>query len=125
MVETYDPNVVLSNTNYNVVGTRPIRHDGLEKVTGRARYGNDINLPGLLHGKLLRSPYAHALIKSINYEKALAIPGVKAVVTSEDLGQPSDAVADIGEGEIRNIGFLSANCLAHKKALYVGHAPPP
>ena len=85
MVETYDPNVVLSNTNYNVVGTRPIRHDGLDKVTGRARYGNDINLPGLLHGKLLRSPYAHALIKSINYEKALAVPGVKAVVTSEDL----------------------------------------
>jgi xanthine dehydrogenase molybdenum-binding subunit len=122
MVETYDPNVVLSNTDYKVVGTRPIRHDGLDKVTGRAQYGNDINLPGLLHGKLLRSPHAHAFIKSINYKKALAMPGVKAVVTSEDLGQPSDAVADIGEGEIRNIGFLSANCLAHKKALYVGHA---
>ena len=52
----YKPNIVLSNKEYNVVGTRPIRHDGLDKVTGRARYGADINLPGLLYGKILRSP---------------------------------------------------------------------
>ena len=44
-------NVVLSTQEYNVVGTRPIRQDGAEKVTGRARYGADINLPGLLHAR--------------------------------------------------------------------------
>ena len=57
---------------YKVVGTRPIRHDGLDKVTGRAKYGADINMPGLLHGKILRSPYAHARILSIDTSKAEA-----------------------------------------------------
>ena len=45
---------------YKVVGTRPIRHDGEDKVTGRALYGADFTTTGLLHGKVLRSPYAHA-----------------------------------------------------------------
>ena len=53
-------NIVLSTQEFNVVGTRPIRHDGVDKVTGRARYSADINLPGLLHGKILRSPHAPA-----------------------------------------------------------------
>jgi len=75
-------NVVLSNQEYSVVGTRPIRHDGVDKVTGRAQYSADINLPGLLHGKVLRSPHAHARIKSIDATRALALPGVRAVVTS-------------------------------------------
>ena len=52
----YKPNIVLSNKEYNVVGSRPIRHDGADKVTGRARYGADISLPGMLYGKILRSP---------------------------------------------------------------------
>ena len=118
----YKPNIVLSNQEYNVVGTRPIRHDGLDKVTGRARYGADINLPGLLYGKILRSPHAHARIKSIDTSKAEALPGVKAVVTYKDFVQISDKAADVGEGEIRNIGFMSRNCMAHEKALYKGHA---
>ena len=118
----YKPNIVLSNKEYNVVGTRPIRHDGLDKVTGRARYGADINLPGLLYGKILRSPHAHARIKSIDTSKAMELPGVKAVVTSKDLVQISDKASDVGEGEIRNIGFMSRNCLANEKALYKGHA---
>ena len=118
----YKPNIVLSNQEYNVVGTRPIRHDGLDKVTGRARYGADINLPGLLYGKILRSPHAHARIKSIDTSKAMDLPGVKAVVTSKDLVQISDKASDVGEGEIRNIGFMSRNCLANEKALYKGHA---
>ena len=122
MAQTYEPNAVLSTTDYKVVGTRPIRHDGLDKVTGRARYGADVNMPGLLYGKMLRSPHAHAKIKSIDVSKALALPGVKAVVTGIDLSNPSDAVTDVGEGEIRNLGFMSANCLADDKALYVGHA---
>ena len=68
---------------YKVVGTRPIRHDGLEKVNGVAKYGADIQIAGLLHGKILRSPYAHARIRSIDTSKAEALPGVTAVVTSK------------------------------------------
>ena len=82
-------NIVLSNQEFNVVGGRPIRHDGEEKVTGRARYSADINLPGLLHAKVLRSPHAHARIKSIDASRALALPGVRGVVTSADF-QPAD-----------------------------------
>jgi CO/xanthine dehydrogenase Mo-binding subunit len=70
---------------FRVIGTRPIRHDAADKVTGRAKYGADFSLPDMLYGKILRSPHAHAKIISINAEKALKIPGVKAVVTSADL----------------------------------------
>ena len=60
--------------NFKVIGTRPIRHDGVDKVTGRAKYGADYAFPGMLHGKVLRSPHAHANIKSIKLEKALRFP---------------------------------------------------
>jgi len=69
---------------YKFVGTRPIRPDGLDKVTGRARFAADMRLPGMLYGHVLRSPHAHAKIKSIDTKAALAMPGVKAVITSED-----------------------------------------
>ena len=115
-------NVVLSTQEYNVVGTRPIRHDGVDKVTGRARYSADINLPGLLYGKMLRSPHPHARIKSIDSTRALALPGVKAVVTSADLPQPAGRLADQTEGAMINPKFLSNNCLAGDKVLYKGHA---
>src|SRR5260370_39881780 len=69
-------------TGYKGIGTRPIRPDGLEKVTGRALYGADVNLPGALYGKVLRSPHAHARIRGIDTATADALPGVKAVVTS-------------------------------------------
>ena len=55
---------------FKVIGTRPLRHDGVDKVTGRAKYGADISLPGLLHGKVLRSPHAHARVKSIDAARA-------------------------------------------------------
>ena len=115
-------NVVLSTKEYNVVGTRPIRHDGTDKVTGRAQYGADIHLPGLLHGKVLRSPHAHARIKSINASRALALPGVRAVVTSAELPELSGLAADVPEGGYLNMRFLSNNCLADDKVLYKGHA---
>ena len=115
-------NVVLSTQDYKVVGTRPIRHDGTDKVTGRAQYSADIQLPGLLHAKMLRSPYAHARIRSIDASRALALPGVKAVVTSAELPQPSGTVIDLGEGAMTNPRFLSNNCLASEKVLYKGHA---
>ena len=109
----YERNVVLSNVEYNVVGTRPIRHDGHDKVTGRALYGADFTAAGLLHAKILRSPHAHARIKSIDPSKALALPGVRAVVTAGDL-PPSDG----------NTGLKRErdNVLASDKALYKGHA---
>ena len=70
---------------YKVIGSRPIRHDGYDKVTGRAQYGADIKLPGLVFGAVLRSPHAHAIIKSIDTSAAEKFPGVLAVMTSADL----------------------------------------
>src|SRR5262249_39758195 len=67
------------------VGTRPIRPDGVPKVTGRAMYGGDYKLPGMLYGKILRSPHAHARIRSIDTSAAQKLPGVKAIVTSKDI----------------------------------------
>ena len=118
----YKPNQVLSTEEYNVVGTRPIRHDGADKVMGRARYAADIHLPGMLHGKILRSPYAHARIKTIDATRALALEGVEAVVTGMDLPEMSAEVADLEEGANVNYGFYSRNVLAREKALYLGHA---
>ena len=109
-------NIVLSNVDYKVVGTRPIRHDGTDKVTGRAKYGGDFDAAGLLHGKVLRSPHAHARIKSIDVSKALAHPGVKAVITGQDM-----PVAHM-EKPRRSTRLASDNVMARHKALYKGHA---
>ena len=75
----------IAQRTFEYVGTRPIRHDGLEKVTGRANYGADFTLPGMLHGYLVRSPHAHARILSIDASEAEGMPGVKAVVTGQDI----------------------------------------
>ena len=71
-------------SDLKVVGTRPIRPDGVDKVTGRAAFGADYVMPGMLWGKVKRSPHAHAKIVKIDASKALALPGVKAVVTGAD-----------------------------------------
>jgi CO/xanthine dehydrogenase Mo-binding subunit len=96
---------------FRIVGTRPDRPDGIDKVTGRARFGADMVAPGMLTGRILRSPHAHARIRRIDTSKAEALSGVKAVVTRADFGDVPDHVADIME-----------NCLAGEKALYDGHA---
>ena len=106
---------------YKVIGTRPIRHDGVDKVIGRALYGADYQAAGLLHGRVLRSPHAHARIKSINTSRAEAYPGVKAVVTAADLTASQDKIVDLGEGAV-NLKFMCDNILAREKALYKGHA---
>ena len=106
---------------FNVVGSRPIRHDALDKVTGRAKYGADINMPGMLHGKILRSPHAHAHILSIDTSKAEALPGVKAVLTSKDFPVIANRVLDFTETQ-GNVRLLAENVLATKKAMYKGHA---
>jgi Aldehyde oxidase and xanthine dehydrogenase, a/b hammerhead domain len=104
-----------------VIGTRPIRPDGAGKVIGRALYGIDTQLPRMLHARVLRSPHAHARIKAIDASRALALPGVKAVVTAAELPQPSGKVADLGEGAMINPRFMSNNILAADKVLYKGH----
>lgn len=89
--------------------------------TGRAKYGADYAFPGMLHGKVLRSPHAHALIRSINYQKALALPGVVAVVTAADLPEVASKTEQVGEGAV-NTWYLAMNILARDKVLYDGHA---
>ena len=106
---------------YKVIGTRPIRHDGVDKVTGRAIYGADFQITGLLHGRVLRSPHAHARIVSIDTSRAEAQPGVKGVVTAQDLPAAENKMADLGEGPV-NLKYLCDNILASDKALYKGHA---
>jgi len=106
---------------FRVIGTRPIRHDGIEKVTGAAKYGADYSFPGMLHGKVLRSPHAHAIIKSIKVDKALKLPGVKAIVTAADLPELADRIEQGGEIPV-NMAHVSLNILARRKVLYDGHA---
>ena len=108
----YEHNMVLETEKYDVIGTRPVRHDGHNKVTGRDLYGADFQIAGLIHGKVLRSPHAHAVIKSIDTTRAEALPGVQAVVTGKDL--PNDGSA--------SLRYSRANTLARGKVLYVGHA---
>src|ERR1700712_1223151 len=111
----------LNKADLKVVGTRPIRPDGVDKVTGRAVFGADQALPGMLIAKLLRSPHAHAKIISIDATKALALKGVKAVVTAQDFPDIASEEAFVGEGPM-NFRDLSRNVMARDKVLYHGHA---
>lgn len=110
----------MSGKTFTTVGTRPVRHDGVDKVTGRAAYGADLNLPGMLHGVVVRSPHAHARILSVDTSAALAVPGVKAVVAGKDVPL-IDAKLGMGEGAL-DLKDLSDNLLARTKVLYHGHA---
>ncbi|MBI3209918.1 MAG: xanthine dehydrogenase family protein molybdopterin-binding subunit [Candidatus Solibacter usitatus] len=111
----------MSTPTYSVLGTRPIRHDGADKVTGRAIYGADVHLTGMLHGAVLRSPHAHARILRIDTVKAAALPGVKAVITAADFPQGPDRIVDLGEGDTP-LSYIRGNVLAIGKVLYRGHA---
>ena len=101
----------LSN-NFKYIGTRPNRPDGLDKVTGRAKYGADFNVPNMLHAAVLRSPHAHARIIKIDTSKAEALSGVKAFVTR----------ADFPDGLKGENFYLQENTIAGDRALYDGHA---
>ncbi len=103
-----------SAKKFKSVGTRPDRPDGVDKVTGRARYGADFNMPGQLIGLILRSPHAHAKIKKIDTSKAEKLKGVKAVITAADLPDLTGGDSDLYD--------ILDNCMARKKALYDGHA---
>jgi CO/xanthine dehydrogenase Mo-binding subunit len=107
--------------DYKWVGTRTIRPDGHDKVTGRAKFGSDFSLSGMIHGRVLRSPHAHAIIKSIDTSAAEALPGVRAVITSKDFkDQPSEMIP-AGEAMV-NYKDMTRNIMAREKALYDGHA---
>ncbi len=97
--------------DYAEIGQRPIRHDGFDKVTGKAQFGADVTLPRALHGEMLRSPYAHARIKAIDTSKAMALDGVYAVVTA----------ADFPRLPFGGMGNIARDNLAHEKVLYHGH----
>jgi len=103
------------------VGTRPVRPDGVSKVCGTAKYGNDYSLPDMLHGKYLRSPHPHARIISIDTSKAEALAGVKAVVTSRDFPDHKFAYAGAERME-KNAWHTTRNMMAREKVLYEGHA---
>src|SRR3984885_9882777 len=104
-----------------IVGTRPIRPDGVDKVTGRANFGADMKMAGMLHGRIKRSPHPHARVLRIDTVKALALPGVRAVVTSADFPEIPSEEAFVGEGPM-NFRDLSRNVMARDKVLYEGHA---
>ena len=108
---------ILEKSGYNpdkklkVVGTNPVKHDGVDKVTGRAKFGADLFLPGMLVGKILRSPHPHAILKSIDASKAQALPGVKAVVTRDDFPEHAPGTP---------MGDLSRNVMAREKVFVRG-----
>jgi CO/xanthine dehydrogenase Mo-binding subunit len=115
MVQTFEP-----KTDYQVVGTRPIRHDGLEKVTGRAVYGADVKVPGLIWGEVLRSTEVHARIKKIDVSEAEKMPGVLAVMTNADFPDPRAGEIETGE-DVVNFERDTQNLMAKDKVLYRGH----
>src|SRR5579872_4611209 len=120
-VAVNDTIVTDSVKRFTWVGTRPIRPDGVPKVTGKALYGADYRLPGLLYGRILRSPHAHARIKSVDTSAAEKLPGVKAVITAKDF--PDQKFDYIGPERVAvNFWHVTRNILAREKALYEGHA---
>ena len=106
--------------NYKVIGSRPVRHDGEDKVTGRAQYGADVSFRDQLWGAVLRSPHAHAKIKSIDTSAALAMPGVKAIITGADMPKLDDKTTRSVEG-IENQRYMVERVMAGDKALFKGH----
>ena len=111
----------IAPSRYKWVGTRPVRPDGVPKVTGRAMYGADLAMAGALYGKIIRSPHAHARIRSIDAARALKLPGVKAVVTAADF--PDHKFEYVGPERVaQNFWHITRNVMAREKALYEGHA---
>ncbi|MDX2159036.1 MAG: xanthine dehydrogenase family protein molybdopterin-binding subunit [Hyphomicrobiaceae bacterium] len=109
----------MNDMSHKWIGKRTIRPDGEDKVTGRAQYAADYKMPGQIYGKVLRSPHPHARIRSIDTSKALALPGVKAVVTGKDFVDfPVDKAVPLG---IQDMRWMARNVIAREKALFIGH----
>ncbi|MDG2278167.1 MAG: xanthine dehydrogenase family protein molybdopterin-binding subunit [Pseudomonadales bacterium] len=107
--------------DYKQIGSRPVRPDGVDKVTGRARFGADLVLPNMIYGKVLRSPHAHARIKSIDVSGALAIDGVMAAISGSDFPGGRSGGEVVGEGG-GTVDDVAKNVMARDKVLYHGHA---
>jgi len=105
---------------YQIIGTRPVRPDGVDKVTGRAEYGADVRLPNMLYGRVLRSPHAHAVITRIDASRALAMPGVLAVVTGADFPELGNNPVPTIRGPIPE-RWTREPLIAAGKALFKGH----
>ncbi|HEX4891843.1 MAG TPA: xanthine dehydrogenase family protein molybdopterin-binding subunit, partial [Hyphomicrobiaceae bacterium] len=109
----------MTGDNNKWIGKRTIRPDGADKVTGRAQYSADATMPGMIWGKVLRSPHPHARIKSIDTSAAEKLPGVKAVVTAKDIVEfPIDKSVMLG---IQDMRWMCRNVMARDKALFHGH----
>src|SRR6476660_7699972 len=102
------------------IGKRTPRPDGADKVTGRAAYAADTTMPGMIWGKVLRSPHPHARIKSIDTSKAEKLPGVKAVVTAQDIVDFTIEKGAVMLG-IQDMRWMCRNVMARDKALFPGH----
>ena len=98
---------------FKIVGTRPLRPDGIDKVTGKAMYGADLYAPNMLYGCLLRINESHAFIESIDISNAEKLPGVKSIVTFRDFLKINP--------DNKNNPILE-NCIVNEKVLYDGHA---
>src|ERR1700746_3842415 len=107
-------------TNNKWIGQRTIRPDGVDKVTDRAALAADTTMPGMIWGKVLRSPHAHARIKSIDTSKAEKLPGVKAVVTARDIVDFPIEKGAVMLG-IQDMRWMCRNVMAREKALFHGH----
>jgi CO/xanthine dehydrogenase Mo-binding subunit len=107
-------------TPEKAIGQPIARVDAVERVKGRAVYAPDLTLPGTLHCKILRSPYAHARIKSIDTSAAESYPGVKGVVTHKDL--PSlDSDEQVGGEVTLDAVYLRQFLMAQDRVLFHGH----
>src|SRR5258706_12892424 len=105
-------------TNNKWIGQRTIRPDGPEKVPGRGAFAADTPMPGMIWGKVLRSPHPHARLRGIDISKAEAVPGVKAVVTARDIVDfPVDKSVVLG---IQDMRWMCRNVMAREKALFPG-----
>ncbi len=107
---------------FRVIGRNTPKVDGVEKITGRSRFGSDVRLPGTLVAKVLRSRYAHARINRIDTSRAKALPGVAAVITGDDFPKLTTGERSpygvVGERE----RYLSQEVMARDKALFHWHA---
>lgn len=112
----------MTTTQFRYIGKPIPKVDALERVTGTARFGADLKLQGMLYGKVLRSPHPHAIIRRIDTSRALALEGVKAVVTADDLPPLEEARAAFGGELMIDLADLRRLTIAHDKALFEGHA---
>ena len=105
---------------YKYIGKRVPKAMGVEMVTGQAVYGADVILPGMLAGRVLRSPHAHAKIKRIDISKAEKLPGVKAVITSNDIPLSKVTATIVGETPI-DLAGITMLVMARDKVLHHSH----